>query len=236
MRSSGANTGSKLWIGAPLSVQPGALGAAAMASFLAHAVPSTLTVQIANGSVGAVARGERDLVAFPRDRGMPDVRGRGGEPGAPADAGFVQAPPPGVMAPVVASMARGVKQRSDDARVVREILRQIGRRDRRSLHVDDARQRRELGLFLLDLDPPRDDAIRVLVVEVARLDRRRIGAKRWATPRARREVVEQRAAAVQDAPPSSPTVHCRGAGGSWRSGGWRSGRATPCAIWLRVSS
>src|SRR4051794_27206262 len=111
MRSSGAKTGSKLWTVAPLLAQLRELGVAAMASFLAHEVPSTLTVQIAKGSLAPLRAAKTTLSPFHDTEGC-RMSAVAAESPAQPPMRLRQAPPPGVIAPVVASIVRGVKQRS----------------------------------------------------------------------------------------------------------------------------
>src|SRR5262249_44502255 len=114
MRPSGAKVGSKLWIGAPLSVHPGAFGGAAMSGCLAHAVPSTFTVQMANGSASELRAAKATLSPFHDTDGWRISAVATASPAQLASR-LVHAPPtPAVTAPVVASVESGVKHKSDD--------------------------------------------------------------------------------------------------------------------------
>ena len=64
MVPSGVNAGSKLWTMAPLLVHPSEPGVAAMRSFLAQLEPSTLTVQISNGSPALLRAANATLSPF----------------------------------------------------------------------------------------------------------------------------------------------------------------------------
>src|SRR5689334_4236874 len=98
---------------APLSTQPSALGVAAMASFFAQPVPSTFTVQMANGSFAPLRAANATLSPFHETDGCRTSAVAGDNP-EHAPMRLRQAPPPGVMAPVVAFIVSGVKQRSLD--------------------------------------------------------------------------------------------------------------------------
>ena len=112
IRPSGANTGSKLWMGAPLSVQPGTVGVAAMAPFLSHALPSTLTVQIAKGSLSLALPAKTTRSPFHETDGWRTSAVCGESPVQPLRR-LRQAPPAPAIAPVAAFMVRALKQRSD---------------------------------------------------------------------------------------------------------------------------
>src|SRR5882724_1521267 len=111
MRSSGVNAGSKSWIMAPLSVQPSAIGVAAMPPFLAHWEPSRLTVQMAKGSFAALRAANAILSPFQDTDGW-RMSAVAAESPAQAVMRLLHAPDP-VTAPA-ASTVTVAKQRSDE--------------------------------------------------------------------------------------------------------------------------